>query len=345
MAVDFTVAIRTYNGAKRLPEVLDRLQQQIGTENLVWEVLVVDNNSQDETAAVVAAYAHQWRSDSQLRYVFEPRQGMSYARECGIWNAASDLIGFLDDDNLPEDDWVAQAYYFGQTHPQVGAYGSNVFPKFDETPPADFEQIKIYLAITDRGPAPYCYPRTYPRLVPIGAGCVIRKQAWVECVPEKRRLRGRADQKRKVSAGASEDMEVMFNIQNGWEVWHNGNMVIHHHIPARRWETNYLLRIARSGGLAAHACRIAQLQPWQRFLMPILAPVLLCLDAIRVALCYLKDHRDFSHDRGKACNFQFRLGRLLSPFLTPAPTAYLDYPAIPKTDPRASACSSSTVKV
>jgi glycosyltransferase involved in cell wall biosynthesis len=308
-------------------------------------VLVVDNNSQDDTAAVIAAYAKQWSSDSRLRYVFEPRQGMAYARECAIWNSTSDLIGFLDDDNLPNDDWVAQAYYFGKAHPKVGAYGSNVHPKLDEVPPADFDQVKIYLAITDRGPVPYCYKRTYPRLVPIGAGCVIRKQAWMECVPEKRRLWGRSDHKRKVSPGASEDMEVMFNIQNGWEVWHNGNMVIWHHLPAKRLETDYLLRIARSGGLAAHACRIAQLQPWQRRFMPILSPVLMCLDAARVAVCYLKDHRHFSHDRGKACHFQFRLGRLLSQFVTPPPTAYRDCIIVPKSETRLSACSPSTIKV
>lgn len=57
MPIDFTVAIRTYNAEKRLPEVLDRLLVQIKTEGLGWEVLIVDNNSTDRTAADVAEYA------------------------------------------------------------------------------------------------------------------------------------------------------------------------------------------------------------------------------------------------------------------------------------------------
>ncbi|MBW4552219.1 MAG: hormogonium polysaccharide biosynthesis glycosyltransferase HpsE [Aphanocapsa sp. GSE-SYN-MK-11-07L] len=328
---DFTVAIRAYNSAKSLPAVLEKLLKQVGTESFRWEVLVVDNNSQDATAAVVADYAKRWRSDGQLRYVLEPRQGQSFARECAILNANTDLVGFLDDDNLPHPDWVAQACKFGQAHPEVGAYGSNILAKLDGTPPPDFVQVNIYLAISHRGSTAYCYKRAYPRLVPIGAGCVIRKQAWFDSVPQKRRLRGRFDQNRKLVPSSSEDMEIMFNIQNNWQVWHNGKMVVEHHLALHRLETDYLLRIARLGGLSAHACRIAQLRSWQRPLMPLLVPLLLLFDGIRVAVCYLKDGRDFSHDRGKACNFQFRLGRLLSPFLTPAPFSYEDYPLTPET--------------
>ncbi|MGB5969814.1 MAG: glycosyltransferase, partial [Spirulinaceae cyanobacterium] len=49
MSVDFTVAIPTYNGATRLPQVLDKLKLQTGIEQLNWEILVVDNNSSDST--------------------------------------------------------------------------------------------------------------------------------------------------------------------------------------------------------------------------------------------------------------------------------------------------------
>ncbi len=326
MHTDFTVAIRTFNSAKVLPKLLDRLLQQSDIENFSWEVVVVDNNSQDDTATVVADYAKRWRSDCQLRYVFEPRQGQSCARECAILNANSDLIGFLDDDNLPNLDWVAEAYKFGKEHPEAGAYGSNIHPVLDVTPPPDFDQVKIYLAISNRGSSPYRLPRKYPRQVPIGAGCVIRKLAWLKSVPQKRRLRGRFDQSQKLVPSSSEDMEVMLNIQNAWEVWHNGKMSILHNISPRRLETDYLLRLARLGGLSAHACRIAQLQPWQRPFMPLLVPPLLIMDGFKVAKCYFRDRPYFSSDRGKACHFQFRLGRLLSPFLTPSPFSYQEYP-------------------
>ncbi len=101
MAVDLTVAICTFNGEKRLPAVLDRLLGQTDTAGMTWEVLVVDNNSQDGTAQVVADYAARWRTDSRLRYVFEPTQGTAYARNRAIAEAHShDLVAFADDDYL-----------------------------------------------------------------------------------------------------------------------------------------------------------------------------------------------------------------------------------------------------
>ena len=97
MVVDLTVAIPTYNGARRLPEVLDRLQlagqeavrvtpdseptPQINhSQTFSWEVLVVDNNSSDDTAQVVQSYQANWPLPYPLRYCFEPQQGAAFAR-------------------------------------------------------------------------------------------------------------------------------------------------------------------------------------------------------------------------------------------------------------------------
>lgn len=322
MSIDFTVAIRTYNGAKRLPEVLEHLQQQTETEGIRWEVIVVDNNSKDETAAVVAEYTKHWRQDSQLRYILETKSGSSYARDRCVWEANSELIGFLDDDNLPAPTWVAEAYRFGKDNPKVGAYGSNIYPMLDDPEPADFEQIKHFLAVSDRGKVAFRYLRTTPRLVPYGAGCVIRKQAWLECVPECRRLRGR-DESWKVMIGGAEDIEVMYSIHNSdWELWHNPGMEIWHHLSPRRLEREYLLKIARASGLSVHACWLAQLPPWQRPWAPFMTPVYIAVRAYRVAMYYLRHQRDFAKERAKACQFEFMLGRLLSPFFTPPPRPY-----------------------
>ncbi len=51
--VDFTVAIPTYNGENRPPKVIDKLREQINTEHFFVEVLIIDNNSKDNTAKIV----------------------------------------------------------------------------------------------------------------------------------------------------------------------------------------------------------------------------------------------------------------------------------------------------
>jgi glycosyltransferase involved in cell wall biosynthesis len=316
VAIDFSVAICTYNGANRLPAVLDHLYRQI-IDGIKWEILVVDNNSKDDTKVVIMNYANRWREDCQLRYIFEGRQGTSYARQKAVQMAQSqDLIGFLDDDNWPSQTWVAEAYKFGQKHPQAGAYGGIIHAYLDEPPPDYFDRIKGFLAVFNRGNKAFQYQRlAKPRKVPVAPGCVIRKQAWRDCIPERLLLGGR-DEAGKTMLGACEDLEMMYYIQNSdWEVWHNPQMEIWHHIPSRRLERNYLLKIARTSGLSNHALRIARLQNYQKQLISILMPFYLLSDGYKVVSYYLKYRQQLADDIAKACEFESRLGRFLSPLI------------------------------
>lgn len=314
-ATDFSVAICTYNGASRIPAVLDHLLQQ-KVEGIRWEVVVVDNNSHDNTKAVVLDYMNRWREDCELRYVFEPEQGTSYARARAVQAVQSqDLVGFLDDDNLPAETWVAEAYQFGQAHPRAGAYGGNVHPLLDEPPPPHFEQIKLLLAILNRGQQPFQYLRSAkPRKVPIAPGCVIRRQTWQDCIPKQLLLAGR-DEAGKTMLGACEDLEMMYYIQNSdWEVWHNPKMEIWHHLPPHRLERTYLLKIARTSGLSNHALRLARLHPSQRPWIGVVLPVYLLSDGYKVLSYYFKYRQQLATDLAKACELESRMGRFLSPF-------------------------------
>ena len=327
MPIDFTVAVRTYNAEKRLPEVLDHLLAQNNAEGLQWEVLIVDNNSTDRTAAIVAEYAQRWRQDSQIRFLCEPRQGAGYGRELAMREAASEaLVGFLDDDNLPEPTWLAAAYRFGQEHPKAGAYGGNIYPRLEVPSPENFYQIKFLLAVGDSGDASFRYPKTFVRRrCPVNPGCVIRKQAWQEAVPQHRRLWGR-DESWSFVATCAEDVEVLHYIINSrWEVWHNAEMKVWHHMPARRLEPEYLLKIARNSGLSAHALRLSKLHPWQQPLLMLLLPAFILLGGLRVVLFYLRYRSQLTTDIVKACLFQRQIGIFLSCFVTPRARCYDDH--------------------
>ena len=124
--IAFTIAIPTYNGGNRLPKLLDCLRSQIRTEQFTWEIVVIDNNSQDNTAEVIRQYQTDWPTAYPLHYYFEPQQGLAFARQRAIDEAQGTWVGFLDDDNLPASDWVAEAYNFAQEHPQAGAFGGQI---------------------------------------------------------------------------------------------------------------------------------------------------------------------------------------------------------------------------
>ena len=139
--INFTVAIPTYNGSERLPKVLEKLRLQTDTEHFLWEIVLVDNNSNDDTAQVVQSYQANWHHPYLLRYCFEEKQGLAFARQRAIEEAKGEFIGFLDDDTLPKSDWVAAAYSFGKSHLKVGAYGGQIHGEFEVKPPENFDRI------------------------------------------------------------------------------------------------------------------------------------------------------------------------------------------------------------
>lgn len=100
-----SVVICTYNRSRLLARVLTDLEAQQVPSDLSWEVLVVDNNSHDNTRAVVFDFVS--RARIKIRYLFEPQQGKSHALNTGIAAAESELIALTDDDVRVDSGWVA----------------------------------------------------------------------------------------------------------------------------------------------------------------------------------------------------------------------------------------------
>ncbi len=309
--VDFTVAIPTYNGETRLPDVLERLRSQVETESFSWEILVIDNNSSDRTAQVIREYQTQWPLSCPLIYYFCPEQGAAFARQKAVEKAKGKLIGFLDDDNLPEKNWVAAAYEFGQKHPQVGAYGSQIHGLFFEQTesdrlPKNFQEIASFLAIVERGNTPHLYNPSH-KILPPGAGLVVKKDAWLTSVPNRLVLNHQGKQ----AGTASEDLEALLHIQkSGWEIWYNPAMIVYHKIPNDRLKADYLRLLTRCVGLSRHRLRMMTLESWQR---PLAFPAYLANDLRRLALHLIKHGLNVKKDPVAASQREFLVSTLVSP--------------------------------
>jgi glucosyl-dolichyl phosphate glucuronosyltransferase len=102
--MSITVILCTYNRCRDLPTVLDSLAASKLPSEMEWEVLVVDNNSNDRTRDVVAEFCR--RSHAPFRYLFEAQPGKSYALNTGIREAKGDIVVFVDDDVRVETDWL-----------------------------------------------------------------------------------------------------------------------------------------------------------------------------------------------------------------------------------------------
>lgn len=129
-----SVVLCTYNRAAHLAVVLESLGRQRLPSDATWELILVDNNSKDDTHAV----ADRFRSRGlPLEYVFESRQGKSHALNTGIARARGEIIAFTDDDVLIDEGWLA-AYIEGfKKHDCVGA-GGRIRPLWKQEPPSWF---------------------------------------------------------------------------------------------------------------------------------------------------------------------------------------------------------------
>ncbi len=307
--IDFTVMICTYNGMTRLPQLLDQLISQSIPDYLSWEILIVDNNSTDQTASIVHQYRSQYHHIVPIHYAFEIQQGIAFARKRGIQSAKGELIGFLDDDNFPAQDWVMNAYHFAQSYPNAGAYGSQIEGKYEVSPPPNFEQIACFLAIINRGEKAFRYDILERWLMPPGAGLVARKKAWLAAVPSRLSCTG---VQAKSLANKGEDIEALSYIrQQGWEIWHNPMMKIHHQIPYERLQKPYLIKLTRSVGLSRYPTRMLQYSVWQK---PAFILAHFCYDLYQLIAHYFQYNILSSNDLVAQCKLEFLIYSFLSPF-------------------------------
>ncbi|MBT9315558.1 hormogonium polysaccharide biosynthesis glycosyltransferase HpsE [Leptothoe spongobia] len=299
--VRLSVVVPTYNGAERIPEVLDRLSHQQVDDAISWNIVVVDNNSSDRTAEIVRKYQRDWSEKSSLNYVFEQQQGLAYARQCGVDHSDGALIAFLDDDNWPPLDWVNQIVAFAQQYPRAGAFGGRISGSFESEIPEDVEPLLGFLAIRDRGDTPHRYPVEQLQFPP-GAGLVVRRVAWEQCIPPVliRSQRG------------GNDSEISWRMAKAdWEIWYNPYTTIEHFIPQSRLERAYLKAITHTYGVCTCELLMIETAYWQR-------PAILFKSALgslkRIIKHFIKyRHRSISTIEAD-CLLSFYMGNLKSPF-------------------------------
>jgi glycosyltransferase involved in cell wall biosynthesis len=112
-----------------LEQVLDALRRQT-LDKKQWEHQLIDNASDE---ALGRRFDLSWHPNA--RHVSEPKLGLTNARLRGIQEATGALLVFVDDDNVLDHDYLAQALEISDAWPILGAFGGQVRPRFDEPPP------------------------------------------------------------------------------------------------------------------------------------------------------------------------------------------------------------------
>jgi glycosyltransferase involved in cell wall biosynthesis len=139
--MDISVIICTYNRCESLQRVLNNIKELNLPENASCEVIVVDNNSKDDTkVAVEAASAER---PGFFKYVFEPRPGKSFALNRGIGLAKGEIIAFTDDDVALDSEWLVEIKRAFERYDCMGV-GGRIIPVWDSAKPWWYEDHGTY---------------------------------------------------------------------------------------------------------------------------------------------------------------------------------------------------------
>ena len=133
-----TLLVCTYNRADDLADLLQTALSQQTDGTFTYEVLVVDNNSTDGTRRVVDEFVA--RGHTNLRYLFEPRQGKSHALNTGLDAIRTPLYTIADDDFVLPPEWVQRIVDVFRSRPDVSFVSGKVLPYWQSTVPSWLSQ-------------------------------------------------------------------------------------------------------------------------------------------------------------------------------------------------------------
>ena len=122
-----SIVICTFNRKHFLESCLNSIIDQ--TERLLKEkieVIVIDNNSKDDTKQFI----NQYQSIKPIVYFLEKKQGLSHARNTGIELARGQYIAFIDDDATIDKKWL-NTLLNGIKNTKSDVFGGPIYPRFE----------------------------------------------------------------------------------------------------------------------------------------------------------------------------------------------------------------------
>lgn len=236
-AVDATILICTYNRAAWLGETLDSIAALEVPSSLAWDVLVVDNNSADDTRAVVEQRTPAY--PVPLRYLFEGRQGKSNALNAGMAAAASRVIVFTDDDVRVPPDWLTSGVAPLLQRQDIDYTGGPVRPIWGGRKPAWLDEkgnLGGTIAVKDHGPSPFVFEDRSK--TPLGVNMAVRRSLI-------KRIGGfRPDLGRRGNSLLGQEQAEFFyrSREAGARGLYVPDMILEHHVPASRLTRSYFRR-------------------------------------------------------------------------------------------------------
>ncbi len=225
---NFSIIICCYNAAKRLPATLEYLAK-LNIVGINCELIVVDNNSTDNTFDVVSNCWKLFNNPFAMKYLKQPKPGKTNAWNLGVENATGDYIVMCDDDNWLPEDYLKTAIPILQMDEKIAMLGGRSIGVFETEPPIWFQSVSSYWAVgkqyENSGDITYEDNKLW------GAGSIFKKAAleYLLSLNYKQKFSGIK------AEGMAEDCELFILLKLlGYKMYYSNDLVIQHFMPKER---------------------------------------------------------------------------------------------------------------
>lgn len=161
------LVVPVYNEAEHIEDCITAILNQ---GDLVDEIVIVDNNSTDETASIVHAF-----KSPKIRYLVERRQGVVHARNAGFDAVSTDIIGRIDADTRVHAGWAQAIHaHFADANSSAAAGVTHIY----DSPFVFLHRLVVKRQIKR------LRNETNPQVsAAVGANMAIRTSAWMSVRP------------------------------------------------------------------------------------------------------------------------------------------------------------------
>jgi glycosyltransferase involved in cell wall biosynthesis len=268
-----SVVICSYNRATYIGGALDSLYQQTASKDN-FEVIVVDNNSTDDTEQVVA----KWRAENEeghFRYSTETNQGASFARNTGAAAAKGQWLCFMDDDAVATPSYIENIIQHIHTKPEAIGFGGRIIPKYIPSEPKWMSYyVSSLVGNFDYAPNACAFENGK---YPIESNMIVKKDIYESIGGFNTALPGVVGTLRI----GGEGKELFYKILAlGHTIYYDPSICVHHVVEVKKLTLEYMYRVASGIGRGERTrtlniSRLAYIQKIVEYIFKLGASILL----------------------------------------------------------------------
>jgi glycosyltransferase involved in cell wall biosynthesis len=247
--IDISVVLCCYNSSSRLRPTLEHLAKQKINSQIKWEVILIDNNSNDNTSEFAKNIWLEVGDYIPFQVIPELKPGLSNARKKGIVSANGEILIFCDDDNWLEENYIQIAYDLMLEDKSIGMLGGMGNEVIEGDKPTWFENLKLSYAVGPQNNEDGDI--TFKKGFVYGAGSIVRKSV-LTAIYEKGFINQLTDRVGKLFVSGG-DNEIGYMIAlSGFKIHYSSKLIFKHYLPENRLTLPYLVQLAKGQQLTCY---------------------------------------------------------------------------------------------